>query len=249
LVAEPVGEPGAKPTHLPETDVLGHVREGHTMRKTKVLAGMTAGLMLVGSAAFATVPTITIDSPADGDTLTYTSFPQTVEVEGTISRTHTAGGSGNHNLCGVKDLTVTVDDGVEAVEIGYLEEVASGSGSTCPTLRDWAYDWEIEDAGIYTIRATARAVPNEGVGEAEAEVLVEELTLIAAFPAAPAVAAELLQDAGVAARYGSGRTGGNYIADVAHQMGPGTDFDGISKRDVAAYKTAVDSFLKAKNAY
>jgi hypothetical protein len=248
LVAEPVGEPGAKPTHLPTTDVLGHVREGHTMRKTKVLAGMTAGLMLLGTAAFATAPTITIDSPADGATLTYTSFPQTVEVEGTISRTHTTGGGGNHNLCGVKDLTVTVHDGVEAVQIGYLAEVASGSGTDCPTLEGWAYDWEIEDAGIYTIRATAVAVPSQESGDAEAEVLVEELTLIAAFPAAPAVAAELLQDAGVSARYGSGRTGGNHIADVAHEMGPGTDFHGVSKRHVAEYREAVEAFLDHKGA-
>jgi hypothetical protein len=53
LVAEPVGEPGAKPAHLPDEDVGDHAREGHTMRRYRTLATMTAGMMLLGSAALA----------------------------------------------------------------------------------------------------------------------------------------------------------------------------------------------------
>lgn len=63
------------------------------------------------------------------------------------------------------------------------------------------------------------------------------------YEAAPAVAARLLDDAGVANRYGQGRTGGNFVADVAHRMGPGTDFDGVSKEDVEAYECAIAAFL------
>ena len=72
------------------------------------------------------------------------------------------------------------------------------------------------------------------------------------FPAAPAIAARILEANEVAPRYGSGRTGGNYIADVAHNMGTGTDFDGIPKElwvddEKAmnqAYWDAVWDFLK-----
>jgi chromosome segregation ATPase len=56
LVAEPVGELGAKPTHLPTTDVLGHVREGHTMQKT-MAALMVGMLALVALPALAEEPT------------------------------------------------------------------------------------------------------------------------------------------------------------------------------------------------
>ena len=62
-------------------------------------------------------------------------------------------------------------------------------------------------------------------------------------PAAPAVANELLKDAGIKARYGQGRDGGNYISDVARHMGPGTDFNGVKKTDVDAYRKAVALFL------
>lgn len=94
----------------------------------------------------------------------------------------------------------------------------------------------------------ATAVPDASAHEVEAEVIVEEMTVIATFPAAPAVAADLLHEAGVPARYGSGRTGGNHIADVAHEMGPRTDFRGVSKRDVSAYRAAVEAFLVEKGA-
>ena len=53
--------------------------------------------------------------------------------------------------------------------------------------------------------------------------------------AAPAVASLLLEAVGVDKRYDTGRDGGNYIADVAHEMGPETDFHGIDKCDIEAY--------------
>ncbi len=68
-------------------------------------------------------------------------------------------------------------------------------------------------------------------------------------PAAPAVASELLREAGESNRYGSGRDGGNYIRDVAHEMGShnedvnNTDFHGVGKCDQEAYKAAIAAFL------
>ncbi len=68
------------------------------------------------------------------------------------------------------------------------------------------------------------------------------------YRAAPAVAGELLEEAGIDNRYGTGRDGGNYIRDVAHEMGPGTDFDEVCKTDVDAYRKAVALFLRSKGA-
>ena len=62
-------------------------------------------------------------------------------------------------------------------------------------------------------------------------------------PDAPAVAAFLLKEAGINKYY----EGGNYISDVAREMGPGTDFLGWSKCD-QRYADAVALFLKGQGA-
>ena len=67
-------------------------------------------------------------------------------------------------------------------------------------------------------------------------------------PAAPAVANRLLDEAGEDRRYGFGPNGGNYIRDVAQEMGPGADFDGISKCEVDEYEVAVAEFLVEQGA-
>jgi len=68
--------------------------------------------------------------------------------------------------------------------------------------------------------------------------------------AAPDVAGILLEEAGIDNRYGTGRDGGNFIRDVADKMneGSGTDFNGIDKCDVEAYKMEVALFLRSKGA-
>lgn len=75
------------------------------------------------------------------------------------------------------------------------------------------------------------------------ELLPEEQGDEAEYMAAPAVAGILLEAAGVDNRYGKGRNGGNYIKDIANHMGPGTDFNGVSKEDVLAYECAIAAFL------
>lgn len=62
-------------------------------------------------------------------------------------------------------------------------------------------------------------------------------------PAAPDVASALLEEAGVLPRYGKGKDGGNYVADVAKHMKPKTDFDGVEKCDSIAYECAVAAYL------
>jgi len=92
--------------------------------------------------------------------------------------------------------------------------------------------WTIGETGSYIIKATAKFT-NEGSFSPEAgteDVVVTLLqTVNVEFPAAPAIAARILEANDINARYGSSRTGGNYISDVAKLMGPGTNFNGVPK--------------------
>ncbi len=63
---------------------------------------------------------------------------------------------------------------------------------------------------------------------------------------APAVAVELLKEVEIPHRYGERKSGGNFIADVAHEMGPGSDFRGVSKFDKCAYRFEIAMFLNEK---
>ena len=67
-------------------------------------------------------------------------------------------------------------------------------------------------------------------------------------PAAPAVAGLLLEAVGLDNRYGTGRDGGNYIADVAREMGLETDFHGVDKCDIENYRIEIAKFLIEKGA-
>lgn len=60
-------------------------------------------------------------------------------------------------------------------------------------------------------------------------------------PAAPAVAARLLRDAG---KNMNDEDVKNYIAQVAAHMGPETYFDGVDKCDLDGYEAAVEAFLE-----
>jgi hypothetical protein len=77
----------------------------------------------------------------------------------------------------------------------------------------------------------------------DSEAVLTESDYEVEYPAAPAVAGELLEDAGVDNRYGTGRDGGNYISAVADHMGPETDFNGVSKFDEIAYSCEIAKFL------
>lgn len=94
----------------------------------------------------------------------------------------------------------------------------------------------------------------EAEGPAYIEIIEEETVVIQVeAKAAPAVAAAILKHNGVDARFGNGRSGGNFIADVAHFMGPGTEFAGAPKSIIVdgtemanpAYWEAVLDFLNA----
>ena len=64
-------------------------------------------------------------------------------------------------------------------------------------------------------------------------------------PAAPAVANKLLKENNVKPKAVT-----NYISSVAHHMGPQTDFNGVKKCNITAYKAAVNAYLdNTLNAY
>lgn len=110
---------------------------------------------------------------------------------------------------------------------------------TAPKLED---EEELEFTFTYKITLydndTEEKVETDA-GEGSAGVKVVE----AEYPAAPAIAEKLLAKAGVAHRYGKGKEGGNYIADVAKMMGKGASFRGVDKKDFIAYADAVKAYL------
>jgi glycerol-3-phosphate dehydrogenase len=50
------------------------------------------------------------------------------------------------------------------------------------------------------------------------------------YPAASEIASRILEANGVSAKYGKGKSVGNYIQDVVNTTGPGTDFMGQSQK-------------------
>lgn len=211
--------------------------------RTTFVTAAAAALVSVSTAVAIAVepvptpPSVAIESPTSASSLVFSTFPTTVPVTGSVSFTGGTG-AGNLNLCAVKDLTVTVYDALGTPDrIGYLESVASRNGTpSCDaTSTGWAFDWAVPAAGSYRIVATAHVKNDDGTDEVT--VLVEQ-AVVADFPAAPAVANELLKDSPV-----KGKVRGHCVAAVADHMGPQTDFDGVAKEQVAEYRAAVDAFL------
>lgn len=91
------------------------------------------------------------------------------------------------------------------------------------------------DAGEDTAQVKVKKIRDET--DDEEEVVEPE------YPAATAIATKLLALAGVSHRYGNGKTGGNYISDVAKLMGKGASFRGVEKKDFTAYAEAVKAYL------
>lgn len=89
--------------------------------------------------------------------------------------------------------------------------------------REFAFDWEISNFGTYNLRVEAELITGWS-NSADAElhevitVVVHEETVSVEFPAAPAIAARLFEANDINPRYGSGKSGGNYISDVARLM-------------------------------
>jgi hypothetical protein len=101
---------------------------------------------------------------------------------------------------------------------------------------------------VFVVLMVTVALASSGMTAMAEEVINTDADFAVDYPAAPAVAGLLLEEAGTDNRYGSGRDGGNYIRDVAHEMGAETDFWGVLKTDVIAYECAVAEFLREQSA-
>ena len=158
---------------------------------------------------------------------------------------------------------------IDDVLTGFLENFSNdGKSETIRTTeegREFAFDWEIDEFDTYKIEIVAtfrtdrgRLDENSETDYDEETVVVSEIQVDVEFPAAPAIAARILEANEVSPRWGSGRNGGNYISDVARHMGPGTDFNGVpkelidedGKKDMnQAYWDAVWDFLEGAPYY
>jgi hypothetical protein len=216
-------------------------RAGRARTKRRLVAATTAALMLLGSAAFATITNIT---PTGLQTVT--SFPHTANVSATFSNSpNLCQGQGTNWSLKVLDAGATQIAGAAGsyIAAGGPPAVCAEGSSKTETLSNVVFP----TAGTYTIRATLNSIVGQGTPSDDVSETVtwqQDTVVVVDYPAAPAVAAKLLNDAGVKAKY----SGGNYISDVAHEMFPGTDFDGVEKSSVAAYEAKVRAFLVLKGA-
>lgn len=109
------------------------------------------------------------------------------------------------------------------------------------------YDWVISQPGTYTLRATARNGSRDYT--ATRTVTVNGSTSSSppssneGYPAAPAIAARLLKEAGVKPKH----AGGNYISDVARLMTKSAVFMGVEKTH-STYESKVRWYLRSVNA-
>ena len=215
----------------------------------KIKLGVAAGVAIVLSAgvARADAPAITITAPSANSIIETTTFPKIVNVSGTIS--HTGGSGANVNLCAIAEFTLSVDDGSTATDpvvIGTKNWNHQQTG--CPETENFSFPFTATEAGAYTVTGYGK---HASAGETETvdfSVVLQEL--VVSYPAAPSVAAQILAEQNVSARYGSGKAGGNYIADVAAEMNstPGTDFQGVAKKNVSEYAAKVREYLVSRRA-
>lgn len=122
-------------------------------------------------------------------------------------------------------------------------------------------DWTIEAEGTYKLRVIATFTDLFSKEQATITVNVstdadetvakdeeqdEELDEDdAGCPAAPSVAGKILKAHNTKNHY----AGGNYIADVAHEMGPNGEFRGVQKCDQEEYKAKIEAFLEDHEAW
>jgi hypothetical protein len=200
---------------------------------------LLTALMVLGisSAAYAsndfTVTDVTLNSigvdgtDADGHGIKYvTNFPADIPIGGTISFSST------DNTDPTIRFNIYINDKkIPGSNVMFIKNY--------PFTYSFSGVWTVYEPGTYTVRITAQQAGDDISDE---ETVCIKLVTVT-YPAAPAVAAELLKNAGISPKYGSGKQGGNYISDVATLMGPTTLFKGVPKSEVSAYRTEVANYL------
>jgi hypothetical protein len=159
----------------------------------------------------------------------------TIDITGYVGFLSPATGNPNPQL---QSLTIKVNDEQIAHNDGAVKsiELSERGGLPGREFSDYLNEtaqFTITSTGSYSISVlatftqTSSNPDTESFDEFEVELLFEE-TIEVEFPAAPAIASRVLEANDIAARYGNGRNGGNYIADVAQLMDR-TDFLGEPK--------------------
>jgi hypothetical protein len=165
---------------------------------------------------------------------------------------------------GSKDWT-TIDSKNYTASTGDSEELTDRSNDQGVEF-DFEKDWTIEAEGTYKLRVIAtftdlfskeQATITVNVTSDTDEAVVEDDELDkddnadtlnedgGNCPAAPAVAGKILKAHNIKNHY----AGGNYIADVAHEMGPNGEFQGVQKCDQEEYQAKIESFLEDHDAW
>jgi hypothetical protein len=111
-----------------------------------------------------------------------------------------------------------------------------------------ALSFQLYDVGTYVVKVVVGFTGNENLWpdvEDTEDFIVTQMTIVVEYPAAAAIAAELLKAAGVSHRYGKS---GNYISDVAKLMGLRASFMGFEKSDYINYRNAVEAYLESVGA-
>ena len=204
------------------------------MSKKMVLVLTLVLLLAFSVVSFAaTAPTIELNPIGP---LTYASFPQTYNVTGTATFSNP-----------LQELQLQID--------GTLHGVALGTITAANSPYSFSFPWTITQPGTYEVKVTGKHGNAWGYDDEE---VVVTTTVVVDFPAAPAIAAELLRENGV-----RGRDHGKYVSMVAHEMGSwdedenGSWFHGINKSIVVEnveianpdYAAAVDAYLQSIGAY
>jgi len=158
--------------------------------------------------------------------LTTTDFPYTMNIAGLITT-----GNGHAKL---------------SVKVNTVDATLAQDSFTNVTNAVWTGTYSVASPGSYTVLAMAE---RGSTADTDTVSVVYALqTVIVDYPAAPAVANDLLD--------GSlkGKQHGKCISAVADHMGSstvdqsGTDFSGVAKSSVEAYRTAVQTFLGTTSA-
>lgn len=197
----------------------------------KIIAMILVLILVLGFSGIAVLgaaepPTVTIIS----DNGLYT-----VEQGGTLNLTATSVmGTNQHNW------RLTAQEWTGATRTGGNVVGDEVYASTPPSgdltfVSNAVFSAEGKEIGVYEVRysiSVLRLNGNQaasGNDDVSVEVIEVSIPVYVEPMAAPAIAARILKFNGVQPRYGKGKNGGNFIADVAPAMGPKTTFNGIDK--------------------
>jgi hypothetical protein len=134
-------------------------------------------------------------------------------------------------------VTITVASNVPAGDYRFRPIIDHGSSislePTRVTSNGQSADIPFTTPYIY-IRVTNTSI------RTSTSARTQDLSPQSSNPAAPAIAASILKQYKIKNNY----RGGNYIADIAKKMGPGTTFNNVSKENTTAYYNAVYNYLR-----